>query len=66
MTRNGSFTGSGSLLEASLKDLRDTKEKALELKRCSDDEVRILQGVDNDAKSALLREQLAAWRVTRR
>ena len=63
MTRNRFLTGSGRLLEASLKDLRDTKEKAIELRRCSENEVRILQGADNEAKSALFRKQLAAWGV---
>jgi hypothetical protein len=63
VTRNRFLTGSGRLLEASLKDLRDTKEKAIELRRCSENEVRILQGADNEAKSALFRKQLAAWGV---
>lgn len=33
--------GEGHLLEASLQDLRDTQEKEIELKRCSDSEVLI-------------------------
>jgi len=55
-------TGSGRLLEANLQDLCDTNERAIDLRRCSDAEVKIMEEGDNAAKSALLWEQLASWR----
>jgi hypothetical protein len=56
------LTGSGRLLEANMQDLCDTNERAIDLRRCSDAEARIMKEGDNAAKSALLREQLASWR----
>jgi hypothetical protein len=58
-------TGSGRMLEASLSNLRETRQKAIELRRCTEHEERIMKEGSNRAKSELLRKRLGSWKARR-
>jgi hypothetical protein len=50
--------GVGFFSDTNLTDLKSTRKKSVEFRRCSDQDLQVMQGDDNSAMQALIQQKL--------